>query len=1078
MSVPIPQPPRIPFIGNVAQLDTTVPLNGFVLLAKQYGEIFKIDILGRPIISINTYALQQELCDQKKFRKYLGGAMVQARVLGGDGLFTAFDDEPNWGIAHRLLTPAFNAVAIRDMFDDMQDLTDQLLLKWERFGPEHIIDPSEDYTKATLDILALCTMSLRLNSFYNEEPPRFGSAVSEFLKECFLRSARPSLLQAVMTSSSRKFEELRQYLWGIPSDSMSIPILLSFVFGVIKTDCAVVLKDRRANPTDKKDLLNTMLNSADPKTGARLNDDSIIKNLLTFLVAGHETSSGTLSFMTYYVIKNPEVWRKLQNEVDEVTGGQRLQYSHLGRFSFLEACMRETLRLAPAAPMRTVAPYEDTVIGGGKYFLPANTPCLIQTFTTQRDPAVWGADANEFRPERMMDGKFEKYPPNAFQAPCLYWSAIRLQEMKMIMACVVQKFDLSFIDPSYTLEIQQGLSIKPKDLRIRARPRTSGPRLYATPSYSMPQNKSTQSKSSNRAGPAIQADKLVPMYVLYGSNTGTSEAFAQRIASAAATYGFAAKLGTLDSATGNLPTDGPVVIVTASYEGLPADNAAQFVDWLGSLKSNELKGVRFALFGCGHSDWDRTLHKIPLLCDQLMASHGAERLMKTGLGLSGAQDFFEVFDQFEADLWKALTTKYTVTQSQSSTSIGFDIEIIDTVASRADTLNQPDAALGTVKENKVLTQPGHPVKRHIEFELPEGLTYRAGDYLSILPQNPPRDVQRVLARFNLSEKQMVVLSSIGPTSLPTDQPVSLYDVLLGYVELSQPATTQDLRIMMGVATTDSTRAALKEMRSSYQAKILAPRLSVLDILEKYPSSDINLPLGVFLRLLPPMRVRQYSISSSPLWNPQHATLSISVLESPSLADKNKIFLGVGSNYLSQLNPGDRVQISVRESHGGFHPPEDPSTPIIAFGAGSGLAPLRGFIQERALQKSSGRNVGKILLFFGCRDPEGDYIYKKQLDEWVKLGVLDIRPAFSRDPAKSDGCKYVQDRLWNDRDDVTDLFDDNAQVFICGSSRVAKGVMSKWAEILRSNDPTLSAEDAMKRLEETMQGRYATDVFDA
>ncbi|KAF5345044.1 hypothetical protein D9758_010444 [Tetrapyrgos nigripes] len=1073
MSVPIPQPPKVPFIGNVRQLDRDVPINGFILLAKQYGEIYKLELLGRTMICANSSALQQELSDDAKFRKVVGAALVQVRNLVGDGLFTAFNEEENWGIA-RMSTGSSAAI-----FDNLLcqivflcplsiPSTSEICLKtckicWERFGPEHVIDPSEDFTRVALDTIALCSMEyrcaklalicfvhlkaltqFRLNSFYTDDQPKFAVAMTDFLKECFLRVNRPALVQAMMPSATRKYEEDRKYMTSVAEQ---------------------ILNERRANPTDKKDLLNTMLNSADPKTGRHLSDQAIINNLLTFLIAGHETSSGMMSFMTYYLIKNPETWRKLQNEVDEVTGGQPLQIQDLSKLPYLQAVMRESLRLGPTAPARAVAPVEDVVLGG-KYFVKAGTPCLIQAWMTQRDPAVWGPDANEFRPERMLDGKFETLPPNAWQPfgfgtrGCIGRS-FAWQEVLLIMASVAQKFDLSFVDPSYNLELQMGLTVKPKDLRIKAKPRVLKPRLYATPSSHLLQARTQKSPVEAKPPGTPRGGPKVPMYTMYGSNMGTSEAFAQRIANNAPIYGFSSTMGTLDSATGHIPTDGPVVIVTASYEGQPADNAARFIDWLSSLKSDELKGVRFAVFGCGNSDWVKTFQRIPLLCDKIFEVRGGERLLPAGLGDSGKGNFFE---------------KYSTTQSQS-TSTGFEVTTVDTGASRASALRQSDTALGTVKENRILTKPGHAVKRHIEFELPEGLSYRAGDYLSILPQNPSRDVRRVLAHFKLSNEQVVVLSSSGPTSLPTDKPVSLYEILIGYVELSQPATTQDLRMMIDVATTDSTRTALLDLRNNYQEKVLGPRLSILDILEQHPAEDIKLSLGVYLRMLPPMRVRQYSISSSPLWNPQHATLTVSVLESPSLGDKNKTFLGVGSNYLSQLLPGDRVQLSVRASSAAFHTPEDPSTPILAYAAGSGLAPLRGFIQERALQKSAGRDVGKVLLFFGCRDPEGDYIYKEELEEWVKLGVLDVRPAFSRAPEKSEGCKYIQDRLWHDRNDCTDLVIQNAQTFVCGSSQIAKGIMAKSIDILRIYHPELSDEEATKKLEQEMQGRYATDVFD-
>lgn len=252
-----------------------------------------------------------------------------------------------------------------------------------------------------------------------------------------------------------------------------------------------------------------------------------------------------------------------------------------------------------------------------------------------------------------------------------------------------------------------------------------------------------------------------------------------------------------------------------------------------------------------------------------------------------------------------------------------------------------------------------------------------------------------------------MVSSISPISLPVDKPVSLSEVLGGYVELSQPATTRDLRALIEFSTTDTTRTALSELTAAYSEKVLAKRLSVLDVLEIY--KDINISLSQFFSMLPSMRVRQYSISSSPLWNPEHVTLTVSVVEAPAISGRQDEFLGVASTFLANLRPGDRVQMAVRPSNAAFHPPADPLSPLVMFCAGSGLAPMRGFIQERAAQKQSGREVGKALLFFGCRSPEEDFLYcDSDLADWIKLGVVDVRPAFSRSSHDSEGCKYVQE----------------------------------------------------------------------
>lgn len=200
------------------------------------------------------------------------------------------------------------------------------------------------------------------------------------------------------------------------------------------------------------------------------------------------------------------------------------------------------------------------------------------------------------------------------------------------------------------------------------------------------------------------------------------------------------------------------------------------------------------------------------------------------------------------------------------------------------------------------------------------------------------------------------------------------------------------------------KAVLQDLEDHYTEKVYEKRLSVLDILEDNP--DIKIPLGSFLQMLPAMRIRQYSISSSPLSDPQRVSLTISILDAPSLSGREETFLGVASTFLAGLRVGDKVQLAVRKSNLAFHPPEDPAIPLVMVCAGSGLAPMRGFLQERAMQKKAGRDVAKNLLFFGCHS-EHDFIYgDTDLKEWAELGIVDIRPAFSRSPAESNGCKYV------------------------------------------------------------------------
>jgi cytochrome P450 / NADPH-cytochrome P450 reductase len=235
----------------------------------------------------------------------------------------------------------------------------------------------------------------------------------------------------------------------------------------------------------------------------------------------------------------------------------------------------------------------------------------------------------------------------------------------------------------------------------------------------------------------------------------------------------------------------------------------------------------------------------------------------------------------------------------------------------------------------------------------------------------------------------------------------VFTLLSGYVELSQPATTRDVRVLLETQASEETRKALQTLQSSHSELVVAKRLSLLDILEEHP--DLQISFGAFLSMLPTMRVRQYSISSSPLWNARHVTLTVSVLQASPISGRKEPFLGVASNFLASLRPGDKVQMAVRPSNAAFHLPQDPKTPLVLFAAGSGIAPMRGFLEERALQKKAGREVGEALLFFGCRNPKEDYLYSdSDLREWEELGVVKVRPAFSRAAEESLGCKYVQE----------------------------------------------------------------------
>jgi len=152
-----------------------------------------------------------------------------------------------------------------------------------------------------------------------------------------------------------------------------------------------------------------------------------------------------------------------------------------------------------------------------------------------------------------------------------------------------------------------------------------------------------------------------PLLVLYGSNLGTAEDLAHRIADGGTAHGFSAMAAPLDDYTDKLPTSGAVVIVTASYNGTPPDNAVRFCDWLGGddISRDHLTGVRYTVFGCGDQDWTATFQAIPRMVDAQLEAHGAQRLYPRGEG-DARGDFDGQFQAWYGPLWPALATALSV----------------------------------------------------------------------------------------------------------------------------------------------------------------------------------------------------------------------------------------------------------------------------------------------------------------------------------------------------------------------------------------------------------------------------------
>jgi cytochrome P450 / NADPH-cytochrome P450 reductase len=445
----IPHPPwRVPFLGDVLGVSPSRLISDSVRFSRELGPIFYRKFLGTEVVFVCGADLVAELSDENRFAKHLAPALERLRVLAGDGLVTACNEEPNWHLAHDILQTAFSSQAMRVYHEVMVAVVRRLIAQWDGYAGTAPVDVVDDTARLTLDIIGLAGFDYDFASFERTD----------------LHPAAQALRRALVhfQASPRNIPPLDKILGRtVPRRMLADKELMTEFINAVISERTV---NHAGRPTD---MLSVMLNGRDQETGASLSEANIRNQVLTLLIAAHETTTSAISFSLYYLLKNPRVLARAQNDVDAIWPARSVPqpaFEDVAKLRYIRQVVHEALRLSPPAPVYARKARADTVLGG-RYPIQKDQSVIVLIPALHRDP-VWGADTEAFDPERFRPVAVRARPPHAFKAfgtgprSCI-GRQFALHEVTLTLAMLIHRYLL--LDPpgGYRLRIRESVTVRP-----------------------------------------------------------------------------------------------------------------------------------------------------------------------------------------------------------------------------------------------------------------------------------------------------------------------------------------------------------------------------------------------------------------------------------------------------------------------------------------------------------------------------------------------------------------------------------------------------------------------------------------
>ncbi|WAF70445.1 assimilatory sulfite reductase (NADPH) flavoprotein subunit [Aeromonas dhakensis] len=531
--------------------------------------------------------------------------------------------------------------------------------------------------------------------------------------------------------------------------------------------------------------------------------------------------------------------------------------------------------------------------------------------------------------------------------------------------------------------------------------------------------------------------------ILYGSQTGNAKGVASAIKAQAEARGLPVTLTSMaDYKPKQLKKEIHLLVVVSTYgEGEPPESAVDLYEQLKKGKVGKLEGLKFAVLGLGDSSYE-------FFCqtgkdfDSLLTKAGADRVHELA---SLDVDYQDAAKAWGEQALNAIAA--TLSAGPAGSSVASAVQ--QAVGHSQYSKENPFPARLSVNQ-KITGRDSTKDIRHIEISLEEsGIRYQPGDALGIWFDNDADLVGEVLALAHLSGDEATARGS-------------LREVLSRELEL----TRLHGGFITGLAEI-SDNAALKDLAGDKaQVNALVASAQVVDVLKRFPTA---LAAEQLIGLLRPLTPRLYSIASSQSEVEEEVHLTVGVVRYPQ--EDGTVRSGAASSYLADRLPEDaEVRVFV-EHNDNFRLPQNPDTPVIMVGPGTGIAPFRAFLQEREAQGADGKNW----LFFGNPHFTQDFLYQVEWQRYVKSGLLSkISLAFSRDQANK---IYVQDRLREAGLELYQWLEAGAHFYVCGdANHMAKDVQEALLDVIAEHGQK-SREEAEEYLSELRRAkRYQRDVY--